>query len=51
MTIAKWFTPKDRSIDEVGITPDKVVEITDGDIALDRDSQLEAATAYIEKQL
>ncbi|OGH64847.1 MAG: hypothetical protein A3J66_00800 [Candidatus Magasanikbacteria bacterium RIFCSPHIGHO2_02_FULL_47_14] len=26
LTIAKWFTPKDRKIDETGITPDIVLE-------------------------
>ncbi len=26
LTVAKWFTPKDRQIDKIGITPDVVVE-------------------------
>jgi carboxyl-terminal processing protease len=26
LTIAKWFTPKDRAIDKEGITPDVVLE-------------------------
>ena len=26
LTIAKWFTPKDRGIDKEGITPDIVIE-------------------------
>lgn len=32
ITIAKWFTPLDRSIDEIGITPDKEVKLTDQDV-------------------
>lgn len=46
MTIAKWFTPLDRSIDEVGIAPDKEVKITDEDRLTDKDTQLEAAVNY-----
>lgn len=26
LTVAKWFTPKDRQIDKIGITPDVVVD-------------------------
>jgi len=46
MTIAKWFTPLDRSIDEVGIAPDKEVKITEEDREADRDPQLNAALDY-----
>lgn len=48
MTIAKWFTPLDRSIDEVGIAPDREVKITDEDRLADRDPQLDAALNYLE---
>lgn len=47
MTIAKWFTPLSRSIDEVGIMPDKEVKFTEEDAKLDRDPQLDAAIRYL----
>ncbi len=48
MTIAKWFTPLDRSIDDVGVVPDKEVKITDEDRAADRDPQLDEAIKYLQ---
>lgn len=47
MTIAKWYTPDDRSIDKVGLVPDIVVEISDEDIENEFDSQKEAAREYL----
>src|SRR3989344_5266454 len=43
LTIAKWFTPKERSIDQTGLTPDILVERTREDIEADKDPQLERA--------
>lgn len=43
ITIARWLTPNERQINEVGLTPNFVVEITEDDIAQNRDSQLEKA--------
>jgi carboxyl-terminal processing protease len=43
ITIAKWLTPKDRTIDKIGLTPDVVVEMTDADYTAKRDPQLDAA--------
>lgn len=43
LTIAKWFTPNDRSIDEAGIEPDIEVELTEEDYDKDRDPQLDKA--------
>jgi len=43
ITIAKWLTPKDRTIHKIGLTPDVVVEMTKEDYAAGRDPQLDAA--------
>lgn len=47
MTIAKWFTPLGRTIDHVGIQPDRLVEYTDEDVETSRDPQLEASLQYL----
>ena len=47
-TIAKWYTPNDRSIDDVGITPDTIIEISDEDYENEIDTQLDAAIEYLE---
>lgn len=47
LTIAKWYTPDGRSIDEVGLVPDIVVEISDEDIENEFDSQKEEAREYL----
>jgi carboxyl-terminal processing protease len=43
VTIARWLTPNGRTIHDVGLEPDFVIEITDEDIENERDSQLEKA--------
>ena len=43
VTTAEWFTPKERSINSTGITPDIVVERTYDDINAMRDPQLDKA--------
>lgn len=43
VTIAKWLTPKERTIDHIGLTPDVNVEVTEEDYQAGRDPQLEAA--------
>ncbi|OGO42187.1 MAG: hypothetical protein A2W36_05405 [Chloroflexi bacterium RBG_16_58_14] len=43
VTIARWYTPKDRNITEIGLTPDVVVEISDADAQAGKDTQLEKA--------
>ncbi len=50
LTIAKWFTPQERSIDQTGLTPDIVVERTRDDIEADKDPQLEAALDLLAKK-
>lgn len=47
MTIARWYTPKDRNVDKVGLTPDVVVEIKKEDIEKKFDAQKEAAIEYL----
>jgi carboxyl-terminal processing protease len=48
VTVAKWFTPKDRTIEDVGLAPDIVVEITDEQREAGEDPQLDAAVAHLE---
>ncbi len=50
LTIARWFTPKDRNVDKVGLTPDIVVEIKKEDIEKKFDAQKEEAIKYLLKQ-
>lgn len=45
VTIAKWLTPKGKSISEQGITPDITVGLTQDDINQFRDPQLDKAKA------
>jgi carboxyl-terminal processing protease len=47
VTIARWFTPEERLIHEIGLNPDVVVEITEEDIAAGLDPQLDAAIAIL----
>lgn len=49
VTIARWFTPLDRSIDGAGLTPDMVVEMPDPQPTNGRDPQLDAALKYLEE--
>lgn len=46
-TIARWYTPNDRSIDEEGIVPDEEIELTEEDFSEDRDPQLDRAIEYL----
>ncbi len=43
ITIAEWLTPKERSINKQGVTPDIKVDKTDDDIHANRDPQLDKA--------
>lgn len=43
VTIARWLTPDERLIDGVGLTPDFTVELTEDDVAAERDPQLDKA--------
>ncbi|OJI06325.1 hypothetical protein BK004_04130 [bacterium CG10_46_32] len=46
-TVAKWFTPNDRSINEEGITPDEVIELTEENFNNDEDPQMDRALEYL----
>jgi len=43
VTIARWLTPNERQIHNIGLTPDVVVEITEEDIESGLDPQLDKA--------
>ena len=43
ITIARWLTPKEHTIHDVGLTPDVIVQMTDEDFKAKRDPQLDAA--------
>lgn len=43
ITIAKWLTPKGRTIDKIGLTPEVIVKMTADDFSKGLDPQLEAA--------
>ena len=47
VTIAKWLTPNERTIHEIGLTPDVVVEMTDEDYENDLDPQLDKAVEIL----
>ncbi|MFA5793244.1 MAG: S41 family peptidase [Candidatus Gracilibacteria bacterium] len=47
LTIAKWFTPNDRTIDELGITPDIVIEMEPPTDENQEDLQLNTAVDYL----
>ncbi len=47
VTIARWYTPKERQISGKGLTPDVAVELTEEDIQADRDPQLDKAVELI----
>jgi carboxyl-terminal processing protease len=47
VTIAHWFTPKNRGIHGSGLEPDIKVELTKEDVAAKRDPQLDQAVQYL----
>lgn len=50
VTIAKWLTPKGHSISKLGITPDYVVPMTEGDIKGKKDPQMDKAVQLLSVQ-
>lgn len=51
VTIARWFTPNDRTIEGTGLEPDIVVELTDDDRETGADPQLTAAVELLEQEI
>lgn len=49
VTIAKWYTPKGKNINENGIKPDIEVDYTAKDANADRDPQLDRALKILKK--
>jgi carboxyl-terminal processing protease len=47
VTIARWFTPEGRNIDEEGIAPNKKVKLTEKDIKNENDRQRKAAIQFL----
>jgi carboxyl-terminal processing protease len=47
ITIAKWLTPNEKTIHEVGLTPDVVVDRTEEDFKAKLDPQLDKAVEVI----
>lgn len=51
VTIARWFTPEERTIDGAGLEPDIAIELTDEQRESGADPQLDGAVEYLEEQL
>lgn len=49
VTTARWLTPAGHIINEVGLEPDIIVELTDEDIKADRDPQLDKALELLKE--
>ncbi|MEK9130810.1 MAG: S41 family peptidase [Patescibacteria group bacterium] len=47
LTVARWYTPANRSIDQQGITPDLLVEMTAEDYQAERDPQMDKAVEIL----
>lgn len=48
VTSARWYTPDHHQIDQQGLQPDILVEVTQADIDNGRDAVLERAVAYLQ---
>ncbi|HEU4966575.1 MAG TPA: S41 family peptidase [Candidatus Saccharimonadales bacterium] len=49
VTIASWYRPNGQNIQKKGITPDRVVQLSDADVTAHNDAQLAAAQAYLQR--
>jgi carboxyl-terminal processing protease len=50
ITVAKWLTPSGTSISEKGLTPDYPIEITQNDLNVKKDPQMEKAVELLLKR-
>ena len=48
VTIARWLTPDERLIEDIGLMPDVIVEMTPEDVEAERDPQLDAAVETLQ---
>ena len=51
LTIAKWYTPEDKNIDNNGITPDILIPLFDRDFTARYDRQVENAKMILNTSL
>jgi carboxyl-terminal processing protease len=49
ITIAEWLTPKEKSIEGVGVEPDQQIELNFEEFKKGKDNQLDAAMEYLAK--
>jgi carboxyl-terminal processing protease len=47
VTIASWYRPNGQNINKKGITPDKILKLTQKDADAGQDPQLQAAQEYL----
>lgn len=47
LSIARWLSPNGTLVEDIGITPDTIIELTDTDISNNIDSQLNKAISLI----
>ncbi len=50
ITVARWYRPNGQNIDKKGITPDRIVKMTDDDYKHDRDPQKDAAVQFLQQK-
>jgi carboxyl-terminal processing protease len=51
ITVARWLTPDERQINEIGLQPDYEVELTEEDFAAERDPQLDKALEVLQEMI
>ncbi|GAB4504045.1 MAG: S41 family peptidase [Anaerolineales bacterium] len=51
VTIARWLTPKERTIHQQGLTPDVEVQLSDADRLAEKDTQLDKAIEVLLQML
>ncbi len=47
VTVASWYRPNGQNINKKGITPDKIIKLTEADAKAGNDPQLQAAQDYL----